>query len=198
VPEGLDWDLWLGPAPFRPYHNAYLPFNWRGWWDFGTGALGDMACHIMDMPYWSLELGAPATEEAKSVEAASDDVMSITGQRPVITKASKSIANFKLREGRAIGVKVTLRGEKMWAFFDRLVNVALPRMRDFRGISPTAFDGRGNYTLGLREQLIFPEIVFDKIDKVRGMEITIVTTARTDDQARRLLTMLGMPFRKEG
>jgi large subunit ribosomal protein L5 len=139
-----------------------------------------------------------ALDNPKSVEAASDDVMSITGQRPVITKASKSIANFKLREGRAIGVKVTLRGEKMWAFFDRLVNVALPRTRDFRGISPNAFDGRGNYTLGLREQLIFPEIVFDKIDKVRGMEITIVTTARTDDQARRLLTMLGMPFRKEG
>jgi large subunit ribosomal protein L5 len=139
-----------------------------------------------------------ALDNPKSVEAASDDVMSITGQLPVITKASKSIANFKLREGRAIGVKVTLRGEKMWAFFDRLVNVALPRTRDFRGISPNAFDGRGNYTLGLREQLIFPEIVFDKIDKVRGMEITIVTTARTDDQARRLLTMLGMPFRKEG
>jgi large subunit ribosomal protein L5 len=139
-----------------------------------------------------------ALDNPKSVEAASDDVMSITGQRPVITKASKSIANFKLREGRAIGVKVTLRGEKMWAFFDRLVNVALPRTRDFRGISPNAFDGRGNYTLGLREQLIFPEIVFDKIDKVRGMEITIVTTARTDDQARILLPLLGMPFRKEG
>ena len=139
-----------------------------------------------------------ALDNPKAIEAASGDIMSITGQRPVITKASKSIANFKLREGRAIGVKVTLRGDKMWAFFDRLVNVALPRTRDFRGISPNAFDGRGNYTLGLREQLIFPEIVFDKIDKVRGLEITIVTSARTDDQARRLLTMLGMPFRKEG
>jgi large subunit ribosomal protein L5 len=139
-----------------------------------------------------------ALDNPKAIEAASEDVTTITGQRPVITKASVSIANFKLREGRAIGVKVTLRGEKMWAFFDRLVNVALPRTRDFRGISPNAFDGRGNYTLGLREQLIFPEIVFDKIDKVRGMEITIVTTAQTDDQARRLLTMLGMPFRKEG
>jgi large subunit ribosomal protein L5 len=139
-----------------------------------------------------------ALDNPKSIEAASEDIMSITGQRPVVTKASKSIANFKLREGRAIGAKVTLRGEKMWAFFDRLVNVALPRTRDFRGISPNAFDGRGNYTLGLREQLIFPEIVFDKIDKVRGMEITIVTTAQTDDHARRLLTMLGMPFRKEG
>ena len=139
-----------------------------------------------------------ALDNPKAIEAASEDIMSITGQRPVITKASKSIANFKLREGRAIGVKVTLRGDKMWAFFDRLVNVALPRTRDFRGISPNAFDGRGNYTLGLREQLIFTEIVFDKIDKVRGLEITIVTSARTDDQARRLLTMLGMPFRKEG
>ncbi|HUF40092.1 MAG TPA: 50S ribosomal protein L5 [Anaerolineales bacterium] len=139
-----------------------------------------------------------ALDNPKALEAASEDIMSITGQRPVITKASKSIANFKLREGRAIGAKVTLRGEKMWAFLDRLINVALPRTRDFRGISPNAFDGRGNYTLGLREQLIFPEIVFDKIDKVRGMEITIVTTARTDDQARRLLEMLGMPFGKEG
>lgn len=139
-----------------------------------------------------------ALDNPKALEAAAADMTTITGQRPVITKASKSIANFKLREGRAIGVKVTLRGERMWAFFDRLVNVALPRTRDFRGISPNAFDGRGNYTLGLREQLIFPEIVFDKIDKVRGMEITIVTTAKTDDQARRLLTMLGMPFRKEG
>ena len=139
-----------------------------------------------------------ALDNPKAIEAATEDITSITGQKPVITKASKSIANFKLREGRAIGVKVTLRGDRMWAFFDRLVNVALPRTRDFRGISPNAFDGRGNYTLGLREQLIFPEIVFDKIDKVRGLEITIVTSARTDDQARRLLTMLGMPFRKEG
>jgi large subunit ribosomal protein L5 len=114
----------------------------------------------------------------------------------VITKARVSIANFKLREGRSIGAKVTLRGEKMWAFLDRLVNVALPRVRDFRGISRDAFDGRGNYTLGLREQLIFPEIEYDKIDKIRGLEITIVTTARTDDYAAALLEMLGMPFRK--
>jgi large subunit ribosomal protein L5 len=125
-------------------------------------------------------------------------MMTITGQRPVVTKARKSIANFKLREGRVIGAKVTLRGDKMWAFLDRLINVALPRTRDFRGISPNSFDGRGNYTLGLREQLIFPEIVYDKIDKVRGMEITIVTSAPNDDQARQLLQMLGMPFRKEG
>ena len=122
----------------------------------------------------------------------------ITGQKPVITKARKSIANFKLREGRAIGVKVTLRGERMWSFLDRLMNVALPRVRDFRGVSPNAFDGRGNYTLGLREQLVFPEIEYDKIDKVRGLEISIVTSARTDEEGRQLLTLLGMPFRKEG
>jgi len=113
-----------------------------------------------------------------------------------VTKARKSIANFKLREGRVIGVKVTLRGEKMWSFLDRLMNIVLPRVRDFRGVSPDAFDGRGNYTLGLREQLIFPEIEYDKIDKVRGMEITIVTTATSDAQAAALLQLLGMPFRK--
>jgi large subunit ribosomal protein L5 len=124
-----------------------------------------------------------AMDNPKAMDAAVADLMLITGQRPVVTKARKSIANFKLREGRAIGAKVTLRGEKMWAFLDRLLNIVLPRVRDFRGISPDAFDGRGNYTLGLREQLIFPEIEYDKIDKVRGMEITIVTTAQTDDQA---------------
>ncbi|MEA4909668.1 MAG: 50S ribosomal protein L5 [Chloroflexi bacterium] len=137
-----------------------------------------------------------AMDNPKAMDAAVSDVMSITGQRPVITKATKSIANFKLREGRAIGVKVTLRGEKMWSFLDRLMNIVLPRVRDFRGVSSEAFDGRGNYTLGLREQLIFPEIEYDKIDKIRGMEITIVTTAETDDQAVMLLQMLGMPFRK--
>lgn len=139
-----------------------------------------------------------ALDNPKSIEAATEDLRSITGQQPVVTKAKKSIANFKLREGRAIGVKTTLRGDKMWAFLDRLINVALPRTRDFRGISPNAFDGRGNYTLGLREQLIFPEIVYDQIDKVRGMEITIVTSAQTDDQARTLLSKFGMPFNKEG
>ncbi len=139
-----------------------------------------------------------ALDNPKALDAAVQDLMVITGQRPVITRARKSIANFKLREGRAIGVKVTLRGEKMWAFLDRLINVALPRVRDFRGVSPNSFDGRGNYTLGLREQLIFPEIDYDKIDKVRGMEVTIVTTAETDDQARQMLQLLGMPFRKEG
>ena len=139
-----------------------------------------------------------ALENAKALEAAVGDMVKITGQKPILIKARKSIANFKLREGREIGVKVTLRGERMWAFLDRLMNVGLPRVRDFRGISPDAFDGRGNYTLGLREQLVFPEIEYDKIDKLRGLEITIVTSARTDEHARKLLAMLGMPFRKEG
>ncbi len=137
-----------------------------------------------------------ALDNPKSLEAASADLMKITGQKPVIIKAKKSIANFKLREGRLIGMKVTLRGEKMWALFDRLVNIALPRVRDFRGISSKSFDGRGNYTLGLREQLIFPEIDYDSIDKIRGMEITFVTTAPNDEQATSLLQHLGMPFRK--
>jgi len=136
-------------------------------------------------------------DDAKALEAATSDLMQITGQKPVMTKSRKSIAAFKLREGRIIGTKVTLRGERMWAFLDRLMNIALPRVRDFRGVSANAFDGRGNYTLGLRDQLIFPEIDYDKIDKLRGMEVTIVTTAKTDDQARALLQLLGMPFKKE-
>ncbi|MBP7227797.1 MAG: 50S ribosomal protein L5 [Longilinea sp.] len=138
-----------------------------------------------------------ALDNPKALEAAASDVVAITGQKPVITKARKSIANFKLREGRAIGVTVTLRGDKMWSFLDRLMNIVLPRVRDFRGVSDEAFDGRGNYTLGLREQIIFPEIEYDKVDRVRGLEITIVTTAQTDDQAAMLLQMLGMPFRKD-
>jgi large subunit ribosomal protein L5 len=139
-----------------------------------------------------------ALENAKALDAAVADLTQITGQKPVVTKARLSIANFKLREGRSIGAKVTLRGERMWSFLDRLMNIALPRVRDFRGVSPNAFDGRGNYTLGLREQLVFPEIDYDKIDKLRGLEISIVTTARNDEQGRQLLQMLGMPFRKEG
>ena len=136
-----------------------------------------------------------ALVNAKALDATVGDITMITGQKPIITKASKSIATFKLREGRAIGVKVTLRGDRMWNFLDRLCNIALPRIRDFRGISPEAFDGRGNYTLGLREQLVFPEIQYDKIDKLRGMEISIVTTAKTDEEGRRLLELIGMPFR---
>jgi large subunit ribosomal protein L5 len=138
-----------------------------------------------------------AMGNSKALEAAITDVTTITGQKPIQTKARKSIANFKLREGVIIGVKVTLRGDRMWAFIDRLLNVALPRVRDFRGVSPDAFDGRGNYTLGLRDQLIFPEIEYDKIDKLRGMEITIVTTAKNDEHSRAMLKFLGMPFRKE-
>jgi large subunit ribosomal protein L5 len=136
-------------------------------------------------------------DDPKALEAAVSDLTQIAGQKPVMTKARKSIAAFKLREGRIIGTKVTLRGGRMWAFLDRLMNIALPRVRDFRGVSPDAFDGRGNYTLGLRDQLIFPEIDYDKIDKLRGMEVTIVTSAETDDQARALLQLLGMPFKKE-
>lgn len=137
-----------------------------------------------------------AIDNAKALDGAVDDLTKIVGQKPVITKAKTSVAAFKLREGRAIGVKVTLRNERMWSLLDRLINVALPRTRDFRGITGNAFDGRGNYTLGLREQLIFPEIEYDKIDKVRGMEISIVTTAKTDEEGRRLLKLMGMPFRE--
>ncbi len=136
-----------------------------------------------------------ALDNAKALDHVVQDLATITGQQPVITRARKSIASFKLREGRAIGVKVTLRGERMWAFFDRLCNTALPRQRDFRGV-PDTLDGHGSFTLGLREQLMFPEISYDSIDKVRGMEITLVTTAPTDEEGRRLLELLGMPFRR--
>jgi len=138
-----------------------------------------------------------ALENAKALDHTVQDITTITGQQPVVTRARKSIAGFKLREGRAIGVKVTLRGERMWAFLDRLCNVALPRQRDFRGI-PDTLDGHGNFTLGLREQLMFPEVDYDSIDKIRGMEISIVTTACTDEEGRRLLELLGMPFRRRG
>ncbi len=137
-----------------------------------------------------------ARENAKALDAAVKDLEIIAGQKPIITKARKSIANFKIREGMPIGCKVTLRGEKMYEFLDRLVNLALPRVRDFRGVNPNAFDGRGNYALGIKEQLIFPEIEYDKVDKVRGMDIIFVTTAKTDEEARELLTQFGMPFRK--
>jgi large subunit ribosomal protein L5 len=137
-----------------------------------------------------------AIQNAKAMDAAVADLGAITGQRPVITRAKRSVAAFKLREGMQIGCMVTLRGEHMYQFLDKLTNVALPRIRDFQGISAEAFDGRGNYTLGLREQLVFPEIDYDKVDKVRGMEISIVTTARTDEEWRRLLKLMGMPFKK--
>jgi large subunit ribosomal protein L5 len=137
-----------------------------------------------------------ALDNPRAIEYAVNDLRTITGQQPVVTKARKSIANFKLRAGRPVGVKVTLRGARMWAFLDRLVNVALPRTRDFRGV-PDKLDGRGNYTLGLREQLLFPEIEYDDVDKVRGMEVCINTSAETDEEARRLLELLGMPFRRQ-
>ena len=137
-----------------------------------------------------------AKENAKLLEAAIKDMEAITGQKAVATKAKNSIANFKIREGMAIGCKTTLRGEKMYEFMDRLINLALPRVRDFRGVNPNAFDGRGNYALGIKEQLIFPEIEYDKVDKVRGMDIIFVTTAKTDEEARELLTQFNMPFAK--
>jgi large subunit ribosomal protein L5 len=137
-----------------------------------------------------------ALTNAKSLDFAVGDLASISGQKPVITKARKSIAVYKLREGNAIGTKVTMRGARMYQFMERLLHVALPRTRDFRGINPNAFDGRGNYTLGIREQLIFPEVDYDKIDHVRGLEVTIVTTADTDEEARRMLSMMGMPFKQ--
>ena len=137
-----------------------------------------------------------ARDNAKVLESVVNDLATITGQKPVITRAKKSVANFKLREGMPIGAKVTLRQDKMWEFMDRLFNVALPRVRDFRGINPNAFDGRGNYALGLKEQLIFPEIEYDKIDKIRGMDIVICTTAQTDEEARELLTLVGAPFER--
>ena len=138
-----------------------------------------------------------AKENAKILESAARDLEIITGQKPILTKAKKSIANFKIREGMPIGCKVTLRGEKMYDFLDRLINLALPRVRDFRGVNPNAFDGRGNYALGIKEQFIFPEIEYDKIDKTRGMDVIIVTTAKTDEEARELLTLFNMPFAKQ-
>ncbi len=155
---------------------------------------------VMEIPRLDkivINVGAgEAKDNAKVIDAISGDLAKITGQKPMVCKAKKSVANFKLREGMPIGVKVTLRGEKMWEFMDRLFNVALPRVRDFRGINANSFDGRGNYNMGIREQLIFPEIEYDKIDKVRGMDICFVTTAKTDEEARELLTLMGAPFAK--
>lgn len=135
-----------------------------------------------------------ATQNAKALDSAADDLATITGQKPVVTRAKKSIANFKIRKGNPIGLMVTLRGDRMWEFLDRMVNAALPRIRDFRGVAPEAFDGRGNFSLGIREQLIFPEVDYDKIDRIRGLQVIIVTTARTDEEGKRLLQLMGMPF----
>ena len=156
--------------------------------------------NVMEVPRISkisVNIGlGEALQNSKALEAAAGDMATVTGQKAVITKAKHSIANYKLREGMPIGVMTTLRGERMWDFLDRLINIVLPRQRDFQGISTDAFDGRGNYSLGLREQLVFPEINYDKVDKIRGMEITIVTTARTDEEARRLLALMNMPFKR--
>src|SRR5437870_6840515 len=159
------------------------------------GIENPMAVPRLDKIVLNMGMGE-AIANAKVLDTAVSELISIAGQKPVITKAKKSIASFKLRQGMPIGVMVTLRGERMYEFFDRLVSIALPRVRDFRGVSPKAFDGRGNYTIGVREQLIFPEIDFNKVDKLRGMNISIVTTARNDEQARALLKGLGMPFRQ--
>jgi len=157
--------------------------------------------NIMQVPRLekvALNIGlGEAISDAKALEAAERDLGAISGQHPVITRAKKSIAAFRLRAGMTIGLKVTLRGERMYHFFDKLVNAALPRMREFRGVSPNSFDGRGNYTLGLREQIVFPEIDYDKIDKARGLEVSIITTAKTDDEGRHLLELLGMPFARD-
>jgi len=156
--------------------------------------------NIMQVPRLEkvvINVGAgEALQNAKALDAISRDLMTVTGQKPIITRAKKSIASFKLREGNPIGVKVTLRGSRMFDFIDRLMNIALARQRDFRGVSPDSFDGRGNYTIGLTEQLVWPEVDYDQIDKIRGMAITIVTTAQTDEEAHRLLALLGMPFKR--
>ena len=159
------------------------------------GYTNDMQIPKLDKIVINMGVGE-AKDNAKALESAVKDMQIIAGQKPVITKARKSIANFKLREGVAIGCKVTLRGEKMYEFVDRLINLSLPRVRDFRGVNPNAFDGRGNFALGIKEQLIFPEIEYDKVDKVRGMDVIFVTTAKTDEEARELLTLFGMPFSK--
>ena len=152
---------------------------------------------IPKMDKITINVGAgEARDNAKVLDAVVADLMKITGQKPVVTKAKKSVANFKLREGMNIGAKVTLRGDRMWEFMDRLFSIALPRVRDFRGINPNGFDGRGNYAMGVKEQLIFPEIDYDKIDKIRGMDIVFTTTATTDEEARELLTLMGAPFSK--
>lgn len=145
----------------------------------------------------SINIGlGESLQNSKAIEAATNDLMIMTGQKPVVTRARQSIANYKLREGMPIGAMVTLRGNRMWDFLDRLINIVLPRQRDFQGISPDSFDGRGNYSIGLREQLVFPEIEYDNIDKIRGLEITIVTSANTDEEARRLLALMDMPFKR--
>ena len=177
------------PRLIKKYKDEVLPQLMK---DFGLKNI--MEAPKLERIVINMGLGE-AVQNAKIVESAVEELTAITGRKPVVTRAKKSIATFKLREGMPIGAMVTLRGEQMYDFLDRLISVALPRTRDFKGISPKAFDGRGNYTLGVREQIIFPEINYDKIDKIKGMNITFVTTAKTDEQGRALLKSLGMPFR---
>jgi len=176
------------PRPKQRYREEVVPALMR---EFGYR-------NVMQVPRIEkvcLNIGlGEAVQNPKAVEAASNDLALISGQRPVVTRARKSIANFKVRKGMPIGLMVTLRGDRMWEFLDRLMNAALPRIRDFQGVPPDSFDGRGNYSLGIREQVIFPEIDYDKIDRVRGLQVNIITTARTDEEGKRLLELLGMPF----
>ncbi len=174
------------------YRNEIVPALMQ---EFGYGNV--MQVPRLDKVTVNIGLGE-AVQNAKALDAATSDVATITGQHPVITRAKTSIANFKLREGMPIGTMVTLRGDRMWEFLDRTLNAALPRIRDFQGVSPNSFDGRGNYSFGIREQVIFTEIEYDKIDKVRGLQITICTTARSDEESKRLLELLGMPFARRG
>ena len=174
------------------YQNEVVPALMR---EFGYTNV--MQVPKLEKAVLNIGLGEAITN-AKAIDAAVGDLQQITGQKPVVTRAKRSVAAFKLRTGMPIGVKVTLRGDRMYEFFDRLVNIALPRIRDFRGVSPNAFDGRGNFTLGMTEQIAFPEIDYDRVDKVRGLEIAFVTTARNDEEGRRLLALLGMPFRAPG
>ncbi len=178
----------MAPRLKERYKNEILPALMR---EFSYGNV--MQAPKVDKVVVNIGLGE-ALQNARALESASADVATITGQKPVITRAKRSIANFKVREGNPIGVTVTVRGDRMYEFLDRLLNAALPRIRDFHGVSPKAFDGRGNFSLGVREQLIFPEIDYDKVDRIRGMQVNIVTTARSDEEGRRLLELMGMPF----
>jgi large subunit ribosomal protein L5 len=183
-----------GPLPMprmqERYRNEIVPALMK---EFGY----DNVMQVPRLTKISVNIGlGEAIQNSKAIDAATGDLVLVTGQKPVVTKARLSIAVYKLREGMPIGVMVTLRGRRMWDFLDRLINIVLPRQRDFQGVSPDSFDGRGNYSIGLREQLVFPEIDYDKVDKVRGMEITIVTTAQTDEEARRMLALFDMPFKR--
>ncbi len=182
----------MAPRLKERYRNEVVPALIQ---EFGYGNV--MQAPRVEKVTVNVGLGE-AVQNAKALDAASSDVATITGQRPVITRAKKSISNFKLRAGMPIGVMATVRGDRMWEFLDRMINAALPRIRDFQGVSPNSFDGRANFSMGIREQLIFPEIEYDKIDRVRGLQITICTTAETDEEGKRLLELLGMPFARRG